>query len=54
MGLTTETVAPAVAAARDLRSVMRGKAVLPTDADYLRSRQIWNGAVAHYPAVLAQ
>jgi FAD/FMN-containing dehydrogenase len=44
---------PAIAAARDLRAVMRGKVVLPGDDTYDQARQIWNGAVDHRPALLA-
>jgi FAD/FMN-containing dehydrogenase len=54
MGLTAELGAPAVAAARDLHRVMRGGVMLPTDADYLQVRRIWNGAVKHRPALIAQ
>jgi FAD/FMN-containing dehydrogenase len=54
MDLTTEISSPGTATARDLRTVMQGKIVLPTDADYLRVRQTWNGAVPHLPAVFAK
>jgi hypothetical protein len=43
-----------LAATRDLRAVMQGKVALPGDDAYARARQIWNGAVDHYPALVAQ
>ena len=58
-----------LAAARELRTVMQGKVVLPGEDAYLaaiqgkilrggedgysRARRIWNGAVDHYPALFA-
>jgi hypothetical protein len=58
-----------LAAARDLRQVMQGtvvlpgedayravlqgKVVLPGEDTYNRARQIWNGAVNHYPSLFA-
>jgi FAD/FMN-containing dehydrogenase len=54
MELTEEIVAPSAAAARELRTMMRGKVISPTDADYMHARQIWNGAVPSYPALFAQ
>jgi hypothetical protein len=51
---TTSTIGePGLAAARDLRTTMRGKAVLPGDDAYARARQIWNGALDYYPALFA-
>jgi FAD/FMN-containing dehydrogenase len=41
------------AAARDLRAVMRGKVVLPDDDAYELTREVWNGAVDHRPALFA-
>jgi hypothetical protein len=43
----------ALAAANDLRAVMQGKVVLLGDAAYPATRQIWNGAVDHQPALFA-
>jgi len=39
--------------ARELRAVMQGRVVLPGDDDYRKTRQIWNGAVQHQPALIA-
>jgi FAD/FMN-containing dehydrogenase len=41
------------AAARDLRTMMQGNVVLRGDDDYVQTRQIWNGAVEHQPALFA-
>lgn len=43
----------ASAAVHDLRSVMQGDVVLPEDEAYVHTRQIWNGAVEHQPALFA-
>jgi FAD binding domain len=43
----------ALAAANDLRAVMQGKVVLPSDAAYAATCQIWNGAVDHQPVLFA-
>jgi hypothetical protein len=40
-------------AARQLRSLMKGRVVLRDDDDYARTRKIWNGAVEHQPALIA-
>jgi FAD/FMN-containing dehydrogenase len=40
-------------AARQLRGVMQGRIVLQGDDDYAQTRQIWNGAVEHQPALIA-
>src|SRR5215468_39050 len=40
-------------AARELRTVMQGNVVLRGDEDYVQTRQIWNGAVEHQPALFA-
>jgi FAD/FMN-containing dehydrogenase len=40
-------------AARELRTVMHGRVVLRGDDDYAQTRQIWNGAVEHQPALIA-
>ncbi len=53
MRIMTDTAASSLAAARDLRSVMQGKVLLPTDIDYAQARQIWNGAVTAQPALIA-
>jgi FAD/FMN-containing dehydrogenase len=42
-----------LAAARELRTLMEGRVVLRGDDDYARTRQIWNGAVQHQPALFA-
>ena len=39
--------------ARELRSVMQGRVVPRGDGDYAQTRQIWNGAVQHEPALFA-
>jgi FAD/FMN-containing dehydrogenase len=39
--------------ARELRTVMQGRVVSRGDDDYLPTRQIWNGAVQHQPALFA-
>jgi FAD/FMN-containing dehydrogenase len=54
MELTNAIAASGVTAASDLRGVMRGKVMLPTDADYARTRQVWNGATKHDPALFAR
>jgi FAD/FMN-containing dehydrogenase len=41
------------AAAQDLRTVMLGKVVVPDDNVYELTREIWNGAVDHRPALFA-
>jgi FAD/FMN-containing dehydrogenase len=40
-------------AGRQLRAVMHGRVVLRGDDDYPQTRQIWNGAVEHQPALIA-
>jgi FAD/FMN-containing dehydrogenase len=52
MATMSKIVEPGLAAAH-LRTVMRGKVVLPGDDAYGAARQIWNGAVDHCPALLA-
>ena len=39
--------------ARELRTVMQGRVVSRGDDDYVPTRQIWNGAVQHQPALFA-
>jgi FAD binding domain/Berberine and berberine like len=41
-------------AGKALRSIMQGKVVLPDDDDYAGARTVWNAAVDHRPAVIAQ
>ncbi|MEJ0015206.1 MAG: FAD-binding oxidoreductase [Acetobacteraceae bacterium] len=53
MTMDTTNSAPTLAA-RDLRAAMRGKVLLPSDADYVRARQIWSGSACRYPAIIAQ
>jgi FAD/FMN-containing dehydrogenase len=48
-----KTARPELAAARELRTAMRGRVVMPGDDAYESARQIWNGAVDHRPALLA-
>jgi FAD/FMN-containing dehydrogenase len=40
-------------AAQQLRAEMQGRVVLRGDDDYAQTRQIWNGAVEHQPALIA-
>ena len=42
-----------LAAARELRTMTRGRVVLRGDGDYARTRQVWNRAVENQPALLA-
>jgi len=44
---------PALAAADELRSAMRGKVVLPGDDSYNDAQQIWNSAIDYRPALFA-
>jgi FAD/FMN-containing dehydrogenase len=41
------------AATRELRAAMQGRLVSRGDDDYARTRQIWNRAVEHQPALIA-
>jgi len=53
--MTTPTqLSPPAAAARRLRSSLRGTVVAAADAPYDTARQIWNGAVGHRPALIAR
>jgi hypothetical protein len=36
-----------------LRETMKGQTLLPSNEGYHQARQIWNGAVARYPAALS-
>ena len=40
-------------AARELRSKIQGRVVVRGDSDYVSTRQTWNGAVQHQPALFA-
>ena len=40
-------------AAQQLRTAMKGRVVLQGDDEYVQTRQIWNGAVQHEPALFA-
>ena len=42
-----------LAAARDLRNVIAGRVVVRGADDYVKTRQVWNGAVEHQPALFA-
>ena len=53
MSVTNVNAGSELAAARELRSAMQGRVVLQGDDDYPRTRQIWNGAVEHQPALFA-
>ena len=53
MSVTKIGAGSELAAARELKAVMQGKVVLRGDDDYARTRQIWNGAVEHQPALFA-
>jgi len=53
--MTTPTqLSPPAAAARRLRSSLRGTVVAAADAPYDTARQIWNGAVGHRPALIVR
>jgi FAD/FMN-containing dehydrogenase len=47
-------VSPDIAAARGLRAMMQDKVALRGDAGYEQARAIWNGAIAHQPAVIVR
>jgi FAD/FMN-containing dehydrogenase len=53
MSVTNIHTGPELDGARQLRTVMQGRVVLPGDDDYAQTRQIWNGAVEHQPALIA-
>ena len=53
MIVTNIHTAAELPAARELRSVMHGRVVPRGDGDYFQTRQIWNGAVRHQPALFA-
>jgi FAD/FMN-containing dehydrogenase len=47
------TAARDLSLARELRSIIRGQLVLPGTDTYDHMRQVWNGAVDRYPALIA-
>jgi len=49
----SNSIRPELAAERELRAVMRGEVVQRDHHAYARTRQIWNGAVEHQPALFA-
>ena len=53
MSVTNISAGSELRAARELQAVMQGRIVLRNDADYVQTRQIWNGAVRHQPALFA-
>lgn len=42
------------AALRTFASQLQGRLILPDDADYDTARQVWNGMIDRYPAIIAQ
>src|SRR5215469_2590436 len=53
MGVTNLHSASELTAVRELRAAMQGRVVLRGDDEYAETRQIWNGAVQHQPALFA-
>ena len=53
MSVTNIGAGSELTAARELRAAMQGRVVLPGDDDYAQTRQIWNGAIRHQPALFA-
>ena len=53
MSVTNISTGSKLATARELQAVMQGRVILHGDDDYVRTRQIWNGAVEHQPAIFA-
>ena len=53
MGVLDIHTTSELAAAHELRVMMRGRVVLRGDDEYARTRQIWNRAVENQPALLA-
>jgi FAD/FMN-containing dehydrogenase len=54
VSVTNIGVGSELAAARELGALMQGRVVLRGDDSYVRTRQIWNGAVQHQPALFAK
>jgi FAD/FMN-containing dehydrogenase len=54
--MTTEPegMTPDVEGASDLRKVMRGQVLLPSDGEYDEQRRVWSGTVDRRPAVIAR
>ncbi|MFD0313928.1 FAD-binding oxidoreductase [Streptomyces flavalbus] len=52
--MAPSTTSPASAAARALRSTLRGAVLAPGDSGYDTARRMWNGAVDARPAVIAR
>jgi len=53
MTVTNLQTSSELTVAHQLRAMMRGRVVLRGDDHYARTRQIWNGAVEHQPAIFA-
>jgi len=53
MSVSSIHTALELTAAGELQAAMHGRVVLRGDDDYARTRQIWNGAVKHQPALIA-
>jgi FAD/FMN-containing dehydrogenase len=49
----TRTEIAARCAAEELKATMKGRVILARDDAYARTREVWNGAVSHRPAVFA-
>ena len=53
MSVTDIHTTSELTAARELRKVIAGRVVVRGGDDYVQTRQIWNGAVQHQPALFA-
>jgi FAD/FMN-containing dehydrogenase len=53
VSVTNINAGPRLDGVHELQAVMQGRVVLRGDDDYPRTRQIWNGAVEHQPAMFA-
>ncbi len=42
------------AAVQELKTLLRGKAILPMDPEYEQGRKIWNGMIDRHPAIIVQ
>jgi FAD/FMN-containing dehydrogenase len=49
----TKTEIAARCAAEELKTAMKGKVILARDDAYAQTREVWNGAVSHRPALFA-